>query len=77
MAQVLPRMVQVPFYPRNLHHQNSVEGQFAAQVPPLFWNLHRLSRNLRRLPLNLHRSPPAPAPSHHPFDMFTKSSNFV
>ena len=70
MAQVLPRMVQVPFYPRNLHHQNSVEGQFAVQVPPLFWNL-------RRLPLNLHRSPPAPAPSHHPFDMFSISSNFV
>jgi hypothetical protein len=58
MVQVLPRMVQVPFYLRNLHHQNSVEGQFAAQVPPLFWNLHRLSRNLRRLPLNLHRLPP-------------------
>ena len=77
-------MAQVPFYPRNLYPQNSVEGQFAAQVPPLFWNLHRLSRNLhrlsrnlRRLPPNLHRSPPEPAPSHHPFDMFTKSSNFV
>jgi hypothetical protein len=43
-------MAQVPFYAVNLRHQNNVEGQFAAQVSPLFWNLLQLSWNLLHAP---------------------------
>jgi hypothetical protein len=42
MEQVPMQMEQVQFYAWNLRQQKRVEGRYAAQVPALFWNLHRL-----------------------------------
>ena len=41
-----PLCVDVSLAARNLCHQSNVEGRFAAQVQPLFWNLHRPPMNV-------------------------------